>query len=225
MRGIRGCYPYDIPLPDYGSSGGWISGMAQGEAISVLLRAELEMPNQGFGDAALEAANPFRYPLAEGGVVWRATTHDVFFEEVALNPPSHTLNGHLYALWGLWELNKCKTQMWLSRLIEDARSTLHRHLTMFDSGYWSYYDLLVTPQGYRRVAIPYYHALHIAQLRVTSQMIDDVYMNEVADRWEGYTHKLLSRTQVIRNTLQGIFLRYLMRSRGIRFGDRSVLPD
>ena len=47
-----GAYVYSTAHPAYGASPGWISGMAQGEAASVLLRAHKQSGDSGYLAAA-----------------------------------------------------------------------------------------------------------------------------------------------------------------------------
>ncbi|HEY2555417.1 MAG TPA: D-glucuronyl C5-epimerase family protein, partial [Candidatus Cybelea sp.] len=62
-----GLYIFDFPWSKYGAPAGWSSAMAQGEAISVLLRAHRIEPNAGYGDAAVRAAQPFAASIDRGG--------------------------------------------------------------------------------------------------------------------------------------------------------------
>ncbi|MBV9278162.1 MAG: hypothetical protein JOZ97_08010 [Candidatus Eremiobacteraeota bacterium] len=210
-RGIEGCYPFDFPWPRYGAACGWISAMAQGEAISVLLRADQMFPKDGYFDAAMRAATPFRMDLRDGGVVSRTTQGDVFFEEVAVEPPAHILNGHIYALWGLWELQRLTQESWLSDLVRDGAQTLCRRLPLYDSGYWSFYHLLAYQGGFRPVATLKYHAFHVAQLRVLAAMCGEQRFEAVANRWEAYQDTLLSRAKTMQNAIAALTLRALGR--------------
>ena len=69
--GVPGLYRFEFPWVKYGASVGWCSAMAQGEAISVLLRADHLAPGQGFGEAAVRASLPFYADIGRGGVTWR----------------------------------------------------------------------------------------------------------------------------------------------------------
>jgi hypothetical protein len=46
------------------------------------------------------------------------------------------------------------------------------------------------------LASPFYHRLHIVQLRVMARMTGRELFNEVADRWEGYTRSGANRARV-----------------------------
>lgn len=210
---VPGCLAYDFASPRYGAAPGWISAMAQGEAISLLLRAAAVTGEGDYREAAVRVAQPFRFGVADGGVVYRSRFGDVFLEEVAVLPASHILNGHIYALWGLLELALVKPSPWLRELAGRALDTLRRRLPLYDAGYWSYYSLLGTSSGFRSVALLKYHAFHIAQLRVTAALTHDASFSDVADRWERYADSTSCRMCVLANTAAGLVPRLFKHDR------------
>ncbi|HVA38916.1 MAG TPA: D-glucuronyl C5-epimerase family protein [Candidatus Dormibacteraeota bacterium] len=222
LRGIHGCYPFPQPWPAYGAPLGFLSAMTQGEAISLLLRAYEIGREQSFLEAAVSAAEPFRHEVGRGGVTWRADG-DVYLEEAAVDPPGHILNGWIYALWGIRELRGYHAEPWLAELHDASLDTLRRRLELFDSGHWSYYNLLATRTGFRKLATLKYHAFHIAQLRVLAAMTGDSYFGEVAERWRGYVDSAASRVSVYVNALAGLPIRFLSRADTVPHGARSVV--
>jgi len=210
---VDGCYRFDFPWPRYGAEAGWISAMAQGEAISTLLRADEMLPRAGYLEAAMRAALPFRAELHDGGVVSRTVHGDVFFEEVATQRPAHILNGHIFALWGLWELYRLTRADWLRTLVCEGVQTLRRRIEFYDSGFWSFYNLLAYDGRFRAVATLKYHAFHVAQLRVLAAMFDEPLFKCVAKRWQAYQGNAASRFQTLRNTIAALTLRFLRRDR------------
>lgn len=198
-----GLYLFDFPWTKYGAGAGWSSAMAQGEAISVLLRAHRLEPQGGFGDAAVRAAQPFRFEIARGGVVWRDGA-DVFFEEIANEHAPHVLNGCIYALWGVWELWKTTGDAWLERLIEESTETLLRWLPRFDTGWWTLYSLLLSAANRPHLATLKYHEFHIAQAHVLAKMFDRPTFEEAAQRWSVYVDRRDSRARLIGATLKSL---------------------
>lgn len=190
-----GTYRFYKAWRKYGAAPGWCSAMAQGEAISVLLRAERLQPGHGFGDAALCAARPFFQLIPRGGVVW-SDGNGVFLEEVANAHAAHILNGCIFALWGAWELHAHTGDRHLSVLIERVVATLLAWLDRYDTGWWSRYSLLRSARGRPHIATLKYHAFHIAQLRVLAAMFGESGFTTVAERWESYIHSAASRRLV-----------------------------
>ncbi|MGB8471769.1 MAG: D-glucuronyl C5-epimerase family protein, partial [Candidatus Sulfotelmatobacter sp.] len=79
----------------------WYSALAQGQAISLLVRAhQLAKKKSGdtrYLDAAQQALASFFKPVAEGGVTFTDQQGDVWFEEYIVSPPTHILNGFIWA--------------------------------------------------------------------------------------------------------------------------------
>jgi heparosan-N-sulfate-glucuronate 5-epimerase len=190
-----GLYRFDFPWPKYGADIGWVSAMAQGEAISVLLRADAIEPSNGYGAAARRASLPFHYGISEGGVVWRSGS-DVFFEEIANPHAPHVLNGCIFALWGLWELWKRTGYRDLEQPIDACVDTLRRWLARFDTGWWTRYSLVRTATNRPHIATLKYHQFHIAQMRVLAQMFGEPRFDEAAQRWAAYVEDPKCRARV-----------------------------
>lgn len=205
-----GLYRFDFPWSKYGAGAGWSSAMAQGEAISALLRAHQLEPQAGYSDAALRAAQPFRFEIARGGVVWRDGA-DVFFEEIANECAPHVLNGCIFALWGVWELWKASGDAWLGRLVEESIETLRRWLPRFDTGWWTLYSLLRSAADRPHLATLKYHEFHIAQARVLAKMFDQPAFEAAAERWNAYVDRRECRARLIGATLKSLPERFLGR--------------
>jgi heparosan-N-sulfate-glucuronate 5-epimerase len=183
-------------VPAYRAAPGWLSAMAQGEAISLLLRAHADSPARGFDAAARDAAKPFLRSVEDGGVR-RDLAGAPFFEEYATALASFVLNGFIYALWGLWELGRFGGEAGAAALAEDGSATLRAVLARYDAGYWSRYDLVRPKAGPQKPASLAYHTLHIAQLRVTAAMTGDAAFAAMAERWRGYQRSWPCRVRYV----------------------------
>jgi hypothetical protein len=91
---------------------------------------------------------------------------------------------------------------WLARADVSAKEsfdrgveTIVRNLSRFDTGYWSLYEQSGT--RLKMLASPFYHRLHIVQLRVMSKLTGDASFAAVADRWEGYAQHRGNRTRAL----------------------------
>ena len=181
----KGAWLYDIPSP-YRSKRPWVSAMAQGEALSVLVRACLVAENPSrYEEAAQLAVQPFFHALEEGGVTSRDDSGRVYLEEYPSDPPSHVLNGWIFALVGLREYADAFGDKKADSLATEALASLVAALPEYDTGYWSRYDLF---DGFRIsfLASRFYHLLHIAQLRAMCQATEEEVFDQVADRWADY---------------------------------------
>ena len=163
---------------------GWYSALAQGQGLSLLLRAHKATGEPRYSEAAERVLDTFFREMDEGGVVHTDGRGHVWLEEVILQPPTHILNGMMWASWGLYD-------HWLhtgseragARWQESVR-TLRDRLGDFDVGYWSLYDIAGTPLP--NAASRFYHALHVVQLRVMFRLSGDPAFGEWADRWDRY---------------------------------------
>ena len=80
----------------------WLSAMAQGQCVSVLVRLFLESGEARFAESAAQRMRPLAKPFAEGGVRSYLAGSPIL-EEYPTDPPSHVLNGAIFALWGYYD--------------------------------------------------------------------------------------------------------------------------
>jgi heparosan-N-sulfate-glucuronate 5-epimerase len=192
--GVRGSYEFPFESKRYGCAAGFRSSMAQGEAISLLLRAYQETGNGMFLDRAIDASVPLSMDIRDGGLLWQAGD-DLIFEGISGRVPSHMLCGWICSLWALLELSRTVDLDRSTDLYKQSLATLEKYLPCYDSGTWSYDNLLATTTGFRRVATVQRHLLHVAQLNVLLSMTKNELFAVVADRWRRYGASLAGRLQ------------------------------
>jgi len=173
----------------------WISAMAQGQAISVLLRAHQETKEQKYLDAAKKALRAFDCSIEEGGVKTQEEDGTIFYEEYPSKPYSHVLNGFIFALWGLYDYAKYLNDDHASLLFNQGIETLKRKLHLYDLGYWTRYDLFKSP--IIPIASKFYHQLHTDQLRALYQMTNEKLFNQFALKWEKYSSNKVSQARYL----------------------------
>ncbi|MBN2009272.1 hypothetical protein JW960_07990 [candidate division KSB1 bacterium] len=180
-------YPFDIPY--YGITKPWISGMAQGEALAVLVRAHQLTGNDAYLQTAERAFNVFQYQTNDNGVLAHFNNGNVVIEEYPSQTPSCVLNGFLFALLGIQDyITYCNRQV-AATLFDECIDSLHSNLAAYDAGYWSFYEMR-TPL---RLASLSYHRLHILQLRALGQIADDAWLLATARKWESYLKSPICR--------------------------------
>jgi peptidoglycan/xylan/chitin deacetylase (PgdA/CDA1 family) len=171
----------------------WISGMAQGEGASLLVRLHEETGEERYADGALRALEVLRKPVRDGGA--RAVLGGgPFFEEYPTTPPSFVLNGGIFALWGCYDAGLALDD---SRAAEDfaaGADTLAENIERWDTGYWSLYDLFPHP-GLWNVASSAYHSLHIMQLRAMQIIAPRPQLRDTVARFEAYEESRLNATR------------------------------
>lgn len=160
------------------------SSMAQGEGISLLLRAYLGLHDEKYIDAAKKAIKFMLLPLEQGGTT-KYEGDNVFFYECTEEPL--ILNGWIFSLWGIMDYCKFFDDPNVKRILDKTLSTLERKLPDFDVGYWSMYE-----DG-MRICSPFYHRLHIAQLSVMYELTSTNIYKLYADKFQEYQNNGINR--------------------------------
>ena len=168
---LRGTYRIDPP---------WFSAMAQGEAASFLVRAAGALGRSELLAGAAAAVRPLVESLH--GLVLDTSDGPVL-EEYPTEPPSHVLNGWIFALWGLYDAGQpAVAAPGAIELFERSIAALAPRLAAYElPGGWSRYDLF--PHPLPNVASPFYHRLHVAQLEAVAQLHADPRFEQTAKRW------------------------------------------
>jgi len=182
---------YDYDLPFYGPKAPWISGMAQGQAISLLLRFHQIETLPDIEAVTRQAFCAFLRSVADGGVVARFPDGAPIFEEFPTEEPSRVLNGHIFALLGIHDY----ANVWHARealdLFQTAIAGLKENLLRYDTGYWNLYDL----HGSRRLASPMYLRVHVQLLDILTDLTGDNFFHETGLRWAAYLLNPLCRAR------------------------------
>ncbi len=173
----------------------WYSALAQGQGISVLVRAYKESGDASYLDAAQRAFASFQQPIENGGVAFTDAAGDLWFEEYLVSPPTHILNGFIWALWGLYDYFLATRDQTAHELFSRGVRTLLHNLDCYDLGFWSLYEQSGTRLP--MVASPFYHQLHIVQLRIMHRLTGEDQFARVADRWENYSRSPTNRTRAL----------------------------
>lgn len=173
----------------------WYSALAQGQGISVLVRAYKESGDPKYLDGARQAYIAFQKPIAEGGVAFIDESRDLWFEEYIVSPPTHILNGFIWALWGVYDYALATKENAAGELFRRGVRTLLHNLPRYDLGFWSLYEQSGTRLP--MVASSFYHQLHIVQLRVMYRLTGEETFSRTADRWQSYTRSRINRTRAL----------------------------
>jgi len=173
----------------------WYSGLAQGQGISLLVRAWQATEEPRYLEAARHAFQSFCTPVADGGVSFTDDDGDIWFEEYVVEPPTHILNGFIWAAWGVYDYFLATADATAKHLFIRSVETLRKNLPSYDLGFWSLYERSGTRLP--MIASPFYHRLHIVQLRVMQRLTGEAIFSSCADRWESYEASLSKRTRAV----------------------------
>jgi heparosan-N-sulfate-glucuronate 5-epimerase len=173
----------------------WYSALAQGQGISLLLRAHLDSDDPAYLEAARWAFETFAAGTDAGGVTCRDAEGYVWFEETLVDPPTHILNGFMWASWGVYDYFLYTGDERARGLFDEAVRTLRDRLARFDAGFWSLYEQSGT--RLKMLASPFYHSLHIVQLQVMYRLTGEQFFRHFAERWDGYRRSALKRNAAL----------------------------
>lgn len=186
----QGRLAYRFPMPHtFALDPPWYSSLAQGEAVSLLVRAAPTLDRRDLFELAERIAEPL---LAPDSPLVASTPEGPVLQEYPTDPPSHVLNGWLFSLWGLYDLARAvRPSTPAAAAAADAYaagasalgSRIHRYRTAL---HWSLYDLY--PHPLPNVASPFYHRLHVEQLLRQQELLPDARLAVVAAEWARAAH-------------------------------------
>ena len=178
-------FPYTFPWTYYERTmlTPWWSGMAQGQALSLFVRLYEQTGDERWRTAADGTWASF-LQHRDGALPWQTMVEDgfLFFEEYAGNqPPLLVFNGHVFALFGLydyWRLTRDET----TRLYMDGAATTAIHIMprIRVPGGVSYYcvqDPYCQSPLWQNTA---YHVIHSWQLDTLARLTTDDRFSEWA---------------------------------------------
>jgi heparosan-N-sulfate-glucuronate 5-epimerase len=171
----------------------WWSGMAEGLAISALIRAYALTGDSLYLTVIERARDALRRSVKDKGTTQTLTvsgTKIVVIQEYLPGYVQNVLNGWIFALVGLYE-----AALYLDDDVaafefygpDRGVSAVRTLLPYYDTGSWSFYSLR-TLSGAKRgpLAKPLYHRIHIDQLRFLAAITGDAVLADYAARFQRY---------------------------------------
>lgn len=115
---------------------------------------------------------------------------DYWLEEM-LNPAKHIINGFMWAVMGVFDYWLLTEREDIKEWFDRFTDTIARNLHLFDTGFWSLYELSGTKIP--MIASHFYHKLHIVQLKILYNMTGDEIFLYYANKWTAYRANTLYR--------------------------------
>lgn len=167
--------------PDYP-----FGAMAQGEAVSLLVRAFIHTNDKKYLIAAKKGIDFMVTTVVDGGVTDYHDGDIVFLE---FSNKSAVLNGWIFAWWGLYDYVLVSGDKdYYKDILDSSLRTLIKYLPKFNNSYWSVYSLD------NKLASPFYHNLHIAQMQAMYMLTNEPIFNDYAIQWAKEQHSLLNKS-------------------------------
>ena len=173
----------------------WYAGLAQGMGISLLARAYKLSGNQKYIECIKKAWISFTKTVDEGGVIYIDKEKNYWIEEYIVDPPTHILNGFIWAMWGVYDAWKILNLDGAEDLFNKTCKTLKNNITKYDFNYWSLYEDSGTKM--KMIASSFYHSLHIVQLKIMYKITKDIAYLDMAQQWELYKLSFFKRSRAL----------------------------
>jgi len=169
---------------------GWVSGLAQGQALSVFARAWALTKDQKYVNAGNSALAFMLIPTENGGTRGNLADLDfslsdqTTFEEITCHPDCTILNGFLYALMGLYDWGKTVGNQQAQVAFQEGWTTATHLLPYYDIGGFTAYDLrhVIAHQDPKPVLS--YHVHHIALTNALFHVTGNTVFSHWRDTWE-----------------------------------------
>jgi heparosan-N-sulfate-glucuronate 5-epimerase len=178
-------------------SPGWVSAMAQGQALSVYSRAYYLTKDEKYLNAGKAAFKFLMIPKSRGGVLTNLQTLGkqykpyFFFEEYVTKIDNYTLNGFMFTLLGIYDWSKISTvndygQKEAGRMFKEGLKSLLVVLPMYDIGGFTAYDLSHITMKQQPHVVAGYHSIHIYQLHALYTITKEQKLRYYAQKWASY---------------------------------------
>lgn len=184
---------YDIPL--YGIKKPWYSALAQGEAVSVLVRAYKLTNEKLYLELAEDAIKPFFIEVNNGGLVNYFNSIPIYEEYPSPIRTVGVLNGFMFSLFGLYDLSLASASNSAQNLFEQGIQSLIKLLPYYDTGYWARYFIFDYPKSY--VASFTYLSLMYEQLKALYYLTGEKVFQEYSDKWKYYSNKKSNKLKAL----------------------------
>lgn len=175
-------YPFDFALagnPDDMMRAPWYSAMAQGQVLSLATRLLEIEPDEAVLRVAEGAFASFLHgPSSTSPWTVFVDERSLWFEEYPKDPPMRVLNGHIFAIFGLYDYCRFSGDPRAEDLVRGGAATVRRHGEEFrDPGALSRYCLRLPMLKNAK-----YHVIHQDQLRLLTNITGDAWFSGLADR-------------------------------------------
>lgn len=176
-------YYYDNKT--WGCKSPWRSAMAQGQALSLLVRAWNLTKNNTYLQVAHMTAKSMITPIEEGGFLLIDKDGSYWLEEYMGEFVSHVLNGFIFSMWGLYDYYLLTNDTIYGNTLKKCLDTLKHNLARYEINLgffkWSWYSL--KPRHLARIG---YHKIHIEQLRQLYLILGEETFGRYYQKWAGF---------------------------------------
>jgi hypothetical protein len=168
----------------------WPSAIAQGHAISALIRAYRITRDETFLALCLGAANAFRKPIPDGGIRALVDGH-ILYAEYPTFPTPRIMDGFLTGLLGLYDLYMETRDPAVFFLFHEGIDGVKYLLP-----YWSYRDTWTWYGSQTYLCTRSYHTQNYTLLKCLAGLSEDRRLAAYADAWDVNRMAVLAKIEV-----------------------------
>jgi hypothetical protein len=178
---------YSFPIPHYNLYPMWYSAMANGQALQVLIKAHEITQDLRYLIAAKSLLNAFFIEVKHGGITYKDSPNDWWYEEYASSDKytkaSRVLNGMLFTVLAIYDYYKYTNDADAKLLFDKGVNSIKKDLSKYNNNGYSYYDLLGNPAGK-------YHQTHVILTEKLYDITGEPLFNEYSEFWKNYNASL-----------------------------------
>lgn len=186
-KGSYSLWEYTFPWPHYrGFDAPYSSALAQARGIDVLIKAYDVTGNESYLLAAKKAFGAFMVEYEDGGVVSKEGDDSIFLQILAKPgaPKTYVLNSHTKSLLLIKEYYEYTNDYRAMLVFGKGMNWLMENLPRYDTGSWSYYDLLGTE------ATKSYHNGQTKQIAQLYEVTGEPLLKKYHSQFAGYEAKI-----------------------------------
>lgn len=172
-------FPYLFNLKEYELIAPWYSGLAQGNAASIFIRAYYLSNDEKFKKLALKSLNFMLKSLEKGGCQTETPEGLMWISEYPNDKVPYVLNGFVFSIIGLGEYSALSDDINFQNLFMDYVHVLKEVIPYYEKDDWLIYDRL-----HNKKVDNNYMGFQILQLYQLYEMTNDDYFFKKAREWE-----------------------------------------
>ena len=186
-KGYYSLLQYNFPIPHYNLYPMWYSAMANGQALQVLIKAHEITQDLRYLIAAKSLLNAFFIEVKHGGITYKDSPNDWWYEEYASSSKyakaSRVLNGMLFTVLAIYDYYKYTNDADAKFLFDKGVNSTKKELSKYNKNGYSFYDLLGNPSGK-------YHQTHVILTKKLYDLTGEPIFNEYSELWKNYNASL-----------------------------------
>ena len=194
------------PISLYEIDHPWPTSLGFGVAVSLMVRLHKLTNSQTYLDNARKLIKNFYLNVENGGILREVDVNKkeklLLLEEYPTNNLSGVLNGHIFGLWGLYDLGTIDEEV--NNYFRELSINLTRNLSIWDGGFWSLYDARHLDGETMNYASVHYHMLHV-------RMILILYRITGAKEYANFAEKLIKQKHGVKSRLKALTLKVFYR--------------